>query len=144
MRIKLLSILALTALIVLAVACGDDDDDTGDGGNGGDGETDAATSAPAGNGDEADLTITVADFAFNPNEFTVPAGSDVVIAITNEDSTDHNFTVYTDAGFTNMQGTTLPLPAGASDSIFGTFPAGEYFFRCEIHPSQMQGSFTAE
>jgi plastocyanin len=143
MRINFLAILALAALCVLAVACGDDDDDTGtDGGN----ETDAATTAPAGNGngEEPDVSITIEGSAFNPDEFTVPADGDVVIGITNEDTIAHTFTVYTDAEFTEMQGTTLPLDGGAGDTVFGTFPAGEYFFRCEIHPAQMQGSFTAE
>jgi plastocyanin len=139
---RFLALAALIALAVFAAACGGDDDDdvvTGD-----DDDSAPATSAPAADGTEADVTITVAGSAFDPSDFSVPADADVVIAITNEDSVAHNFTVYKDDAFTEMQGTTLPLPAGGAGNVFGTFAAGEYYFRCEIHPEQMQGSFTAE
>jgi plastocyanin len=140
MVIRLLTVLALTVLVQSALACGDDDDDTGD--NRGD-DNGSETTTPN-RRSEADVAVLIADFAFDPSEFTVPAGEDIVIGLTNEDSGSHTFTVYTDAEFTAMQGTTVHLDAGASDSVFGTFDAGEYFFRCELHPTQMQGSFTAE
>jgi plastocyanin len=129
----------LLALAMGATACGgDDDDEPADGG-----PEPTATSQPGG-GDEATVDVVIQDFAFSPTRFTLGAGDDVVIGLDNRDAAGHTFTVYLDEGFSEAQGTTLPVSAGSQDTIHGTFEAGTYFFRCEIHPATMQGSFTAE
>ncbi|HUF53704.1 MAG TPA: cupredoxin domain-containing protein [Dehalococcoidia bacterium] len=160
MRIKLLAILALAALTVFALACGDDDDDdTGDDANG-----DVSTTAPAGDATDApadaatedaeptdegegdngaeSVAVLIADFAFDPSEFTVPAGS-ITFDVTNEDSVAHTFTVYTDEAFSEATDVNVSVRGGSSGSGEGEFEAGEYYFRCEFHPD-MQGTFTAE
>ena len=133
--------LALAGLALAAVACGDDDDDD-DGGNG-DGATATADGSGDGGGD-SEVDLVLEGFAFAPSQFTVGAGEDVVINLENRDSAPHTFTVYLDNAFSEMQGTTVPLDAGASDEAHGTFDAGTYFFRCEVHPATMMGQFTAE
>jgi plastocyanin len=133
--------LAVASLALAAVACGGDDDDDDDGN--GDGATATADgSGDGGGGNEVDVVLE--GFAFAPTQFTVPAGEDVVINLENRDSAPHTFTVYLDNAFSEMQGTTLPLDAGASDEVRGTFDAGTYFFRCEVHPATMTGQFSAE
>jgi plastocyanin len=148
MRLKLIAILALAALTVLALACGDDDDDGG-------GATTAATTAAAtdapsatgdtpDNGDSSLLAINIENFTFDPADFTVPADEDITITLTNADSAAHTFTVYTDADFTEAEGTNIGVRSNASAEGQGNFEAGEYFFRCDFHPDSMQGTFTAE
>jgi plastocyanin len=162
MRIKLLAIMALAALSVLALACGDDDDDSGDDTRGdgaattapvGNAPTDAATDVPTDAADETGddddngssaetVAIAIAGFAFDPSDFTVPAGT-VSFEVSNADSAPHTFTVYADEAYTDATEVNVSVGAGSSGSGEGTFEAGPYFFRCELHPD-MQGTFTAE
>jgi plastocyanin len=149
MRIKFLAIAALAALAIFAVACGDDDGGSGFE-NDGDVPTEGRSRGPTATGDGSNtdqeaIRVNIENFAFNPADFTVPTGdSPGVISITNLDSAGHTFTVYTDAEFSEPEGTDVSLSGGANEVVIGNFSAGEYFFRCEIHPSQMQGTFTAE
>ena len=131
----------LIALALVAVACGDDDDDDDDG-NGG--EATATEGSGDGNGDGATVDVVIEGFAFVPNEFSLSAGEDVTIGLQNPAGVPHTFTVYLDDAFSEMQGTTVSLAGGAEETVFGTFDAGTYFFRCEIHPATMTGQFTAE
>jgi plastocyanin len=165
MHIRLLTLLVLSALAVFALACGDDDDDTGDDANGDvattapaaatDEPTDAATDAadetdepePTEDGDDnggaaETVTIAIANFAFDPSDFTVPAGA-VLFEVSNADSAPHTFTVYADEAYTDATDVDVSVGAGSSGSGEGTFEAGPFFFRCELHPD-MQGTFTAE
>jgi len=115
-------------------ACGNDDDDTA---------TDvtdvvvettvaAATESTAAAGDGA--RVTIQNFAFDPNDFTVGAGD--VITVTNEDSATHTFTS-DDAGFD-----TTVEPA-TTQTVTVTADPGSYEFHCNIHPS-MTGTITVE
>jgi plastocyanin len=126
-----------------ATACGGDDDDEPAGGNGDATPTQESDGGDT-NGAAATVEVVMENFAFSPTRFTLGAGEDVVIGLDNRDAAGHTFTVYLDEGFSEAQGTTLPISAGSQDTIHGTFEAGTYFFRCEIHPATMQGSFTAE
>lgn len=156
MNLTRLALVALAgaALTMGVVACGDDDDD---GDTNGGGPTQEATRTPAaatspgsaGNditpppnaGNEVD--VTAENFAFDPAEITVPAGEPVTFNFTNADSVPHTFTLYTDEEFES------PIGGGSANGetpeITVTFvAAGKYYFRCEIHSSQMQGELTAE
>ena len=138
---KLLLALTLAALTAFAFACGDDDDGSDNGG----GETASPTAAPTdSNGDGETVAIQIENFAFDPTQFTVPAGEEITFTATNGDGAGHTFTVYTDADHSDAQGVDIRLGADESGSDSATFEAGEYFFRCDLHPTQMQGSFTAE
>lgn len=134
------TIAVLAALSAGAIACGDDDDDSSSGDDAGTEAT--ATLAADGGGTTVDITAT--DFAFDKTSFTVPAGEEINFALTNDGSAPHTFTVYTDEEYTDPVDVDVRTDAGASGSDSGTFEAGEYYYRCEIHPTQMQGEFTAE
>lgn len=153
----LLAVLAAVAL--LGFACGDDDDDDGGGGGAtttvpadtGDGDetgepTNGATGEPTDTGDDGGQTsfdVEAIDFAFDPDEFTVPVAETVTFNYTNNSGTPHTFTVYSDEEFTDKLGGTEDT-AATSETLALTFDtAQEYFFRCEVHP-QMQGEIVAE
>ena len=108
---------SLAVVAVLGVACGGDD-------------ADPATDADAG-GSES-VTLTAAEFAFDPSELSVAVGG--AIEFVNEDEAEHNITAEdaeidadVDAGVT----TTVDLVDVAP---------GTYDFICEYHPDTMTGT----
>ncbi len=86
-------------------------------------------------GEGATFTITISDFAFDPNCFTASASQGITIV--NEDSADHTFT---------MAGTEIDAPIAAGETfngepISGIVEPGTYDFMCTLHP-QMTGQVT--
>lgn len=60
-----------------------------------------ALSACAKSGPSTKINFTMTDFAFNPSEFTVPAGEDITVKVTHNGTMEHTFIVMkygTDAG----------------------------------------------
>jgi uncharacterized cupredoxin-like copper-binding protein len=52
-------------------------------------------------GPSTKISFTMTDFAFNPNEFTVPAGEEITLNVTHNGTMEHNFIIMkysTDAG----------------------------------------------
>lgn len=107
----------------------------------------ATTGAATGTGGTltyyADL-LTARNNAFDKTSFTVPAGATVALSFINDDpGVQHNFALYTDASATTaiFQGAV----ATGQQTVLYTFAApstpGTYFFRCDIHPETMRGSF---
>lgn len=150
----LLVVLVGAVLTVALVACGDDDDDNGNG-EGTPAATDDGDQSPSptrtvseGNDftpqpAENQVNVTTRNFAFDPPEISVPAGEPVTFNFTNEDSVPHTFTLYLDEDYTQA------IDGGSADAdtpeISVSFvDPGEYYFRCEVHPGQMQGELTAE
>jgi glucose/arabinose dehydrogenase/plastocyanin len=102
------------------------------------------TTTPTSNKTTVPITLTAKNIAFDKNTITVPAGSTVVMKFINNDAgVPHNFALYTDSSATKK--------IFAGDIIIGvktvtyTFTApttlGNYFFRCDVHPEMMTGSF---
>jgi plastocyanin len=143
-------VLAVAALGAVAlVACGGGYDDNGDGGAVATQPSGAVTTlagngptAPSGGGSD-EVTVTATDFAFSPDGVEVTSSGDVTFTLENDGSASHTLTLYSDADF-NMpidSADTGIVSAGGSGGFTLAFDApGEAFFRCEVHPSQMQGS----
>ena len=122
-------------------ACSSDDGGGSTGAETGTTGTTASTGS-TGNGDCADLTgegatftITIADFAFDPNCFTASASQGITIV--NQDGADHTFTV---------TGTQIDVPIAAGQTfngepMSGAIEPGTYDFLCTIHPT-MTGQVT--
>jgi len=150
---------AITMLSIGAIACGDDDDD--DGADNGDPtqpaaaatatqepeltEPTAEASEPAGG---AAVRVTAADFSFSPASLTIDGASDTTITLDNAGSTPHTMNVYYDAGYTDALRDTGNVSPGASGELTiesnSVEQAPELFFRCEIHPSQMEGTIAVQ
>jgi plastocyanin len=122
-RKSVLAVLACVAL--LGAACGGDD--------GGDETTDAGGNGGGGGGA---VTLTAADFAWDPDSLTVEAGGS--IELVNEDDAKHNLTIEgadVDEDVDGGQSTTVDL---------GDLEAGSYDFVCEYHADSMTGTLEVE
>jgi plastocyanin len=58
----------------------------------------------------------------------------------------HNFAAYTDQTANNVifQGQIVTGPATATYNFTAPSTPGTYFFRCDIHPTQMTGQFIVQ
>ncbi len=115
------------------------------GGEAGGGEGEPAAEAPAEGGA---LTVSAANISFDTDLITVPADEEAVIDFINEDSVEHNISVYPDqqagVGKANAFFTGDIIQGG--QEITYDVPAqnaGEYFFQCDVHPN-MNGAYVAE
>jgi plastocyanin len=103
---------------------------------------------------DGDQTVEVAavNIAFDTDEITIQSDGEVRVRFTNRDpATPHNIAFYTDdsasepvsegsVGIT-FDGTAEGVP---DDTVFAIPDAGEYFFRCDVHPTIMTGTFIVE
>ena len=82
---------------------------------------------------------------FNTNCLAVVPGAAFKVAFTNSDTTAHNFAIYTDSSATDLLGgatpTELTVPGATSTYDVNALKPGTYFFRCDVHPSTMTGTF---
>lgn len=143
---KFASITLLGAALIASAAlvgCGDDDDDDGDAAPT---QAPAATSPageatePAGAGET--ITITAQNIAYSTSEITLTAGESTTIVLDNRDEVQHTITLYEDQDFTEAvpDADTGLVAGGSQGEIEVTLDdAEQHFFRCEVHPDQMQG-----
>jgi plastocyanin len=108
----------------------------------GGGEGNGAAPAPP---DTGAITITAANVAFDTDEITLPADEETTVTFVNDDSVVHNFSVYEDdsAQEAIFQGQNVD-GGGQIDNDIPALEAGEYFFRCDLHPTSMIGTLVAE
>lgn len=106
----------------------------------------------------AELEVTLSDFAFEPAQVSVPAGSEVTLTLTNEGSVEHEW-VLVEQGYTIEPPVNdededhiyweAEVPAGETETFTFTAPdtAGEYQIVCVIAghlESGMEGSLTVQ
>jgi len=83
--------------------------------------------------------------SFDKSTITVPAGASVTINFNNKDSISHNFALYTNSG----AGTAIfvgQIISATTITYKFTAPTtpGNYFFRCDVHPTTMTGTFVVQ
>ena len=104
----------------------------------------SATTPP---GAASNIDLTAQNIAFDKTTITVKAGSQVTINFNNKDSgVPHNFALYTDSSAKQniFRG---DIVTGAGTAVYKfTAPStpGTYFFRCDVHPTQMTGQFIVQ
>ena len=98
---------------------------------------------PAGNVIEVAMIPTI---KFDKSEVTVPAGQPVTLRADNRDGTIfHNWAAYTDKSAKQLIAGTDICAAPCTKDVTFTAPApGEYFFRCDVHPTQMTGKLIVQ
>jgi plastocyanin len=137
---RLTVLLAAGALFAIpAVGCGDDDDE---------GETEAATeatsTATAGGGGGETVQISATDFAFDPANPTVKAGT-VTFNLTNDGQAPHNIEVEGPSGEAELE---QDLAAGQSGELtVDLSEPGTYEMYCPVgnHREQgMEGEITVQ
>lgn len=96
------------------------------------------------------INVTLTDFQFTPNSFTVPAGKEITLNATNNGAVDHSFVImklghdltssFTDADQPNVYWEETAIPVGQTVSYTFTAPnePGTYQIVCAV-----QGHFEA-
>jgi len=86
---------------------------------------------------------------FDQDELTVQQGQVTVRADNADGRTSHNFAVYqsqdaAEGGEDAIAATEICGAPCVDEVSFETPSAGEYFFRCDVHPQQMVGTFVVQ
>ncbi|HLF72597.1 MAG TPA: cupredoxin domain-containing protein [Dehalococcoidia bacterium] len=126
-RSFLLPALLLIASVALA-ACG---------GGGQDAANEAAVATPS-----ASLSIRAKSLKFDKKALVAPPNTTVTLHFENADGgVLHNVAIYQDKSVKQKIATTKTFAGIASEDISFTSPeAGDYYFRCDVHPD-MNGVF---
>jgi len=145
-----LAVAAATGTLLLA-ACGSGDDPTLDtsaapndtaadmpGMEQGEGDSAATTCEPAG----TSLSIVAEGTKWNADCLAAPAGQAFTIVMDNKDTVAHNVAILKSHSATDVQfrGELLQGPKQTTYEI-PALSAGTYVFHCEVHPTQMRGTF---
>jgi nitrite reductase (NO-forming) len=89
------------------------------------------------------LSIAALNVMFDTDCLAAPADTPFTIAFDNQDAgVPHNVSIYTDDTATKalFTGEMVNGPKKVTYSVKG-LPAGTYFFRCDVHPTTMTGTF---
>jgi plastocyanin len=92
----------------------------------------------------ADVSIAADALAFSTDTLSAPAGEGFTIAFENEEAVPHNVAIYRDRTATDplFTGETITGPRTVTYQV-PELEAGGYFFRCDVHPTQMTGTLEA-
>ena len=141
-------VLSLALAFGLA-ACAEGDTESSTAANGG-GASAAASAGAGGNGGSTaevsggTVEVTAADMAFSVETITAPAGESFTVTFTNNEAVPHNFSVYTEEGGEEIAVGNV-INEGETDEItIEGLEAGEYFFVCDVHPTEMTGTLVVE
>jgi len=97
-----------------------------------------------------EISLIAKNIKFDQDTLTVPAGSSVKLTVDNQDaSITHNFALYTSkeaaaGGESAIAKTKFELGPVQQTLVFNAPEAGSYFFRCDVHPTTMTGTFIVQ
>ncbi len=101
-----------------------------------------AAGTPAAGAAPTEVTVESVDIDFNPNEFTIPANTDVTLHLPNNGAALHNFSI------TDHNNESLPfepidvdIEPGQSQTITIHVPAGDYYYFCDVRGHEAAGMF---
>jgi plastocyanin len=141
-------VLSLALALGLA-ACAEGETESSTAANGGDASAAASAGTGADGGSTAEVSggtveVSAADMAFSVETITAPAGESFTVTFTNNEAVPHNFSVYTEEGGEEIAVGNV-INEGETDEITieGLEP-GEYFFVCDVHPTEMTGTLVVE
>ncbi len=86
--------------------------------------------------------------AFNPPDFSVPAGATVTVTYVNNSNLPHNVNFFDgpDNSAPSLGATTVETGPNATETVTFTAPTqpGDYFFWCDVHQNAMKGVWHVE
>jgi plastocyanin len=91
-----------------------------------------------------EISLSAENLAFSAARITVPAAARVRMNFENSDSgVRHNFALYQDSSAVKSYfvGQIITGPASAVYAFTTPKKRGRYFFRCDVHPTMMTGTF---
>jgi plastocyanin len=106
----------------------------------------AAADGGGATGGPANVTITAKNIAFDKRSIAISTGVDVTITFVNSDAgVLHNIAFYTNRSATSAiaKGATFAGPGEEQVKFVAPAP-GSYFYRCDVHPDQMNGTLTVK
>jgi plastocyanin len=108
-----------------------------------------AAQSGSGSMDPKSVTIDLVakNIAFDKSTISVPAGAEVTINFDNKDSgIPHNFAVYESSAAKKVvfKGKVITGPKKITYTFTAPKQAGDYYFRCDVHPQIMTGTFTVQ
>lgn len=90
------------------------------------------------------LRLKAEGMAFDQAEIRVPAGSPVELTFENRDTgVPHNFALYRDSSAKEkfFAGEIVNGPKTVTYTFTAPGERGRFFFRCDVHPTMMTGTF---
>ena len=91
----------------------------------------------------ATVEVTAQGTAFDTSEIALPADSPSTIVFDNQDSVPHNVAIYTEQGGEPLFAGDI-ITATTADYPVPPLEAGSYYFQCDVHPTDMNGTVTVE
>ena len=96
-------------------------------------------------GGGATLQIVAQSVQFNTDTLEFAAEEDSELVLDNQDSVEHNLSIYENENAQQDLFTGQNVGPGSSVTYsIPSMPAGEYFFRCDLHPTSMTGTAVVE
>jgi plastocyanin len=98
-------------------------------------------------GQSVTIDLVARSMAFDKSTITVPAGAQVTLNFDNQDSgIPHNFAAYTNSSASTsiFVGQTITGPKTITYTFTAPTTPGNYFFRCDVHPTSMTGKFIVQ
>jgi plastocyanin len=91
------------------------------------------------------VTVVAENTAFDTDEIRLPAETPTTLTLDNRDATAHNLSIYEDETASSDPLFTFEAFTGPKSEPFPVdpIPEGEYYFRCDIHPT-MEGTVVVE
>ena len=87
------------------------------------------------------VEISADDLAFDASTIEAPAGEAFTVTLVNNESQPHNFSVYTEeGGDVIVEGEIITGPDQSTPVEVPALEAGEYFFVCDVHATEMTGT----
>ena len=91
------------------------------------------------------VSIEAKNLLFDKDELDFRADSPSILRFKSEDADPHNVAIYNDDSLSETIFTFDPIPGPISQDFQFTAPAaGEYYFRCDVHPQTMEGKVVVE
>ena len=91
-------------------------------------------------GGEGQLTIAAENLAFDKAEMDLPAASEVEVLFENKEAVPHNWSLYESRGGDVIFEGEVLNSTGEITYSFTTPEAGSYYFQCDVHPNEMNGT----
>jgi plastocyanin len=100
--------------------------------------------APAPGGQAVTVNISALNYRFDKSNITVPAGANVTMVFDNKEAVPHNVAIYTTSAAIEVifKGEVITGPKTITYTFTAPTTPGDYFFRCDVHPAVMTGTFT--